>query len=75
MKLADPTRAVRIPLATMAQASVQQLRDAIRRVTSLHVATLEEQLEDEFLAGVEASEVSWTDWEETSFDVRQFHDV
>lgn len=73
MKPAAPDAAVRAPLATLAQASVQQLRDVIRRVTTLHAATAEEQLEDEFLAGVEASEVSWSDWEETSFDVRQFH--
>jgi hypothetical protein len=62
-----------IPLASLAQASVVQLRDAIRRVTALHARTAEEVLEDEFLAGVEASDVSWADWEETSFDVRQFH--
>lgn len=60
-------------LASLAQASVLQLRDAIRRVTSLHASTDEELLEDEFLAGVEASDVSWSDWEETNFDVRQFH--
>ena len=70
--LADPTRTVRFPLATLAQASVDQLRDAIRRVTSLHAATAADQLEDEFLAGVQASEVSWTDWEETSCDGRHF---
>lgn len=58
-------------LATLAQASVLQLRDALRRVAALHAPTAEEQLEDEFLAGVEAAEASWADWEETSFDVRQ----
>ncbi len=62
-----------LPLASLAQASVLQLRDAIRRATSLHASSAEELLEDEFLAGVEASDVSWSDWEETNFDVRQFH--
>lgn len=61
-------------LAALAQASVQQLRDTLRRVTSLHAQQPEELLEDEFLAGVEASEASWADWEETSFDVHRSHD-
>lgn len=59
-------------LATLAQASVLQLRETIRRVTSAHAHTAEEQLEDEFLAGVEASDACWADWQETNFDVRQF---
>ena len=66
-----------IQLATLAQASVLQLRDALRRVTSLHAAAArtdaEQQLADEFLAGMDAGDASWNDWEETSFDVRQFH--
>ncbi|MFT7774383.1 hypothetical protein [Roseateles sp.] len=62
-----------IQLAALAQASVLQLRDAIRRVTALHVAAAEAPPEDEFLAGIEAGEMSWSDWEETNFDVRQFH--
>lgn len=61
-------------LAALAHASVLQLREAIRRVTSLHATAAEEQLQDEFLAGVEASEVSWSDWEDTHFDVRGLHD-
>lgn len=60
-----------VQLAHLAQASVQQLRDAIRRVTSAHAHSAEEQLQDEFLAGVEASDVSWDDWQETDFDVRK----
>lgn len=72
MKFAEPSRTLRTPLASLAQASVEQLRDAIRRVTSLHAVSAEELLQDEFLAGVEASEVGWSDWEETSFDVRHF---
>lgn len=61
-----------VQLATLAQASVLQLRDAIRRVTSAHAHTAEDLLEDEFLAGVEATETTWVDWQETHFDVRQF---
>ncbi len=60
-------------LAALAQASVQQLRDVLRRVTALHAQAAEPLPENEFLAGVEAEELSWSDWEETSFDVRQFH--
>lgn len=60
-------------LSNLAQASVLQLREALRRVTALHAATAEELLEDEFLAGVEAGGAIGIDWEETSFDVRQFH--
>lgn len=61
-----------VQLASLAQASVLQLRDAIRRVTSAHAHTAEDLLQDEFLAGVEASDASWADWQETNFDVRQF---
>jgi hypothetical protein len=61
-----------VQLATLAQASVLQLREAIRRVTSAHAQTAEEQLQDEFLAGVETTDASWDDWQETSFDVRKF---
>lgn len=63
---------MRVQLAALAQASVQQLRDAIRRVTAAHAAA-EHLDEDEFLAGVDVSHSSWNDWEETSFDVRHFH--
>lgn len=63
-----------IPLATLAQASVLQLREALRRVTALHLVPAEAPPEDEFFPGVEAGEMSWSDWEETNFDVRQFHD-
>lgn len=61
-------------LATLAQSSVLQLRETIRRVTTAHAHAAEELLEDEFLAGVETSEVSWTDWEESRFDVGPSHD-
>lgn len=61
-----------VQLATLAQASVLQLREAIRRITSAHAHSAEDLLQDEFLAGVEASEASWSDWQETQFDVRKF---
>lgn len=60
-------------LATLAQASVQQLRAVLGRVTALHADAAKPLPEHEFLAGVEAEELSWSDWEETSFDVREFH--
>lgn len=59
-----------VQLASLAPASVLQLRDAIRRVTTAHAHTAEDLLQDEFLAGVEASDVSWEDWQETQFDGR-----
>ena len=66
-----------IQLATLAQASVLQIRDALRRVTNLHAGANavepEQLLEQEFLAGLEAGETGWNSWEETSFDVRHFH--
>lgn len=65
--------AMRVHLAALAHASVQQLRDAIRRVTAAHLPPEETLDEEAFLAGVEVSDSSWTDWEETSFDVRRFH--
>lgn len=67
--------ALQMPLAALAQASVQQLREAIRRVTALHAPPGEptERDPEEFLFGVDVSEAGWTDWEETTFDVRQFH--
>ncbi|KQW49540.1 MULTISPECIES: hypothetical protein [unclassified Roseateles] len=58
-------------LADLAQASVQQLREAIRRVTLANVPVADQLDEDEFLAGVVVTDSSWADWEETNFDVRQ----
>lgn len=51
-----------VQLASLAPASVLQLRDAMRRVTSAHAHSAEDLLQDEFLAGVEASDASWADW-------------
>jgi hypothetical protein len=61
-----------VKLTDLAHASVQQLREAIRRVTLGHVDATDQLDEDEFLAGIEVSDSTWADWEETSFDVRQF---
>jgi hypothetical protein len=60
-------------LAALALSSVHQLGEAVRRMMSTLDAPDEPSDEDEFLAGVEVSEASWSDWEETSFDVRQFY--
>lgn len=59
--------------ASLAHASVQQLRDAIRRVTVVHTAARDERDEQAFLAGIEVSDSSWHEWQETTFDVRQIH--
>lgn len=60
-------------LAALAQASVLQLRDAMRRVTTLHALQADDRDSQAFLAGVDVSDSTWSDWEETSFDVRQIH--
>lgn len=57
----------------MANASVQQLRDTIRRVTTAHVSAADQLDEAEFLAGVEVSDTTWGEWEDTTVDVRQHH--
>lgn len=59
--------------ADRAQASVQHLREAIRRVTLANFPEADQLDEDDFLAGVVVTDSSWADWEETNFDVRQFH--
>ncbi|WP_422013744.1 hypothetical protein [Roseateles sp.] len=58
-------------LAALAQSSVLQLREAIRRVTLVHVAAAQQRDEQELLAGVEVSESTWREWEETTIDVHQ----
>jgi hypothetical protein len=65
------TRTSAYRLTTMANASVQQLRDAIRRVTTAHAASVDLLDEAEFRAGVEVSDSTWGEWEDTTFDVRQ----
>ncbi|MBW8845352.1 MAG: hypothetical protein JF607_10290 [Burkholderiales bacterium] len=60
-------------LATLAQASVLQLRDALRRVTSLHAHAARERDEQAFLVGVEISGSAWAERAETNFDIRDIH--
>ncbi|KQW45323.1 MULTISPECIES: hypothetical protein [unclassified Roseateles] len=55
----------------LAQASVQQLRETIRRVTLANVPAADQLDEDEFLAGVVVTDSCSADWQETNFDVRQ----
>ncbi|MCY4745669.1 hypothetical protein NYO99_11855 [Pelomonas sp. UHG3] len=61
---------MRTQLASLAHASVIQLRDTIRRVTLTHVATDSRDAE-RFLDSVVVKESSWGDWVDTAFDVRQ----
>jgi hypothetical protein len=75
VKLASPTSRPlrRVQFATFAQASVQQLRNAIRRLTAAHAAAAPDADEEAFPARADDSRSGWTDWEDTSFDVRRFH--
>lgn len=60
-------------LAALAHASVLQLREAIHRVTRLHMQAANPRDEQELLSGVEVSDSSWTEWEQTTVDVRHRH--
>lgn len=57
-------------LASLAHASVIQLRDAIRRATATHVPA-DGRDEERFLGGVVVKDSTWGEWQETVFDVRQ----
>lgn len=57
-----------VQLASLAHASVIQLRDAIRRVTLTHVATDGRDAE-RFLDSVVVKESTWGEWAETAFDM------
>lgn len=57
-------------LASLAHASIVQLRDAIRRATLTHVATDGRDAE-RFLDSVVVKESTWGEWADTAFDVRQ----
>jgi len=60
--------------AALAQASVTQLRDTLRRrAAPPPVQPAQERNAQEFLAGVEVSDSTWSDWQETHFDVRNIH--
>lgn len=59
-------------LATLAHASVLQLREAIRRVTATHLPP-DGRNEQRFLEGVVVKDSTWGEWEDTTFDVRRLH--
>ncbi|MFG6489752.1 hypothetical protein ACG04R_23955 [Roseateles sp. BYS78W] len=58
-----------VQLATLAHASVLQLRDAIRHATFTHLPP-DGRDEERFLDGVVVKDSTWGEWEETAFDVR-----
>lgn len=60
-------------LAALAHASVLQLREAIHRVTRLHMQTANPRNEQDLLSGVDVCDSSWAEWEETVIDVRHRH--
>lgn len=55
-------------LASLAHASVIQLRDAIRRATLTHVA-MDGRDAERFLDSVVVKESTWGEWADTAFDV------
>lgn len=57
-------------LASLAQASVIQLRDAIRRATATHVPA-DGRDDERFLGGVVVKDSTWGEWQETAFEVRR----
>lgn len=64
-------------LAALAQASVLQMRETLRRVTALQPTRADEALQTalqaEFQAGLAAGESHTDAWEETCIDVRRCH--
>ena len=62
-----------LQLSALAHASVLQLRDAIHRVTALHMQASNPRDERDLLSGVDVSDSTWSEWEETTFDVRHRH--
>lgn len=67
----DMEPVMHVQLASLAQASVIQIRDAIRRATAVRPPSECSAVEAEFLAGVEVSDSTWGDWQDTLFDVRR----
>ncbi|MDR7331240.1 hypothetical protein ABIC83_000842 [Roseateles asaccharophilus] len=57
----------------MANASVQQLRDTVRRVTTAHATAADPFDKAECPSAVEPGEPTRGEWEDTTFDVRQRH--
>lgn len=64
---------VRDGLTAVAHAPLQQLRDAIRRLTTAPLTCADQLDEEAFLAGVDVRESTWAEWEETTFEVRHIH--
>lgn len=54
--------------ASLAHASIIQLRDAIRRATLTHLA-MDGRDAERFLDSVVAKESTWGEWADTAFDV------
>jgi hypothetical protein len=55
---------------TLAQASVLQLRDAIRRATATQLPA-DGRNGEAFLAGVEVRDSSWGEWLDTAYEVKR----
>lgn len=66
----DTEPAMTSRLLSLTHASVQQLRDSIRRVTTLLSPADEAALMEEFLGGVEVTESHWGAWEDTAVDFK-----
>ena len=65
----DMEPVMHIQLASLAQASILQLRDAIRRATGTHLPADGRDAE-RFLDSVIVKESAWGEWADTAFDVR-----
>lgn len=60
---------MQIRLADTTLTAVLQLRDAIRRATATHLPA-DGRNERDFLAGVDVTDSTLGEWEDTNFDVR-----
>jgi hypothetical protein len=56
---------MQIRLADATQTAVLQLRDAIRRATATHLPA-DGRNEDDFLAGVDVTDSTWGEWQDTT---------
>lgn len=59
-----------LQLLSLTHASVQQLRETLRRVTTILTRDEEAALMQELLGGVEVTESSWSEWEDTVVDFK-----
>ena len=62
-----------LQLLSLTHASVQQIRETVRRVTTLLTRDEEVALMQELLDGVEVTESSWSEWEDTVVDFKWLH--